>query len=269
MQQHKDDYAEKLLNICTSIVENRLRSGFLLDHEVDVLRISQVTGKTRDKVEQCLLEELQNPGSNVNAARLAAGPPKDISEIEAFYRSNEAYLYDLVVAHATWERYLWRTTALSILIKLGCKSVLDYGAGIGRDSLFFASAGLKVTYYDMNEYLRRFAEDFANSKQIQLITITNTDVLPNGLFDAVYCTKVLEYVPNPLKELKRMRRLIKRRGYLLATESFEAVGDRFLTHLAFLSVYSGRLPAIAEQVGLSLREIIPIPGNKIFVFEGI
>jgi ubiquinone/menaquinone biosynthesis C-methylase UbiE len=267
--QREDNYAEKLNKICTSVVENPHKSGFILDHEEDVIRISRVTNKPREFVEQYLLHELQNPGSTVNSAWLTAGPPKDETEIESFYKSTESYLYDLIVAHATWERDLWRNNALSSFIKLGCKSLLDYGAGIGRDSLFFASSGIKVTYYDMNEYLRKFAEDSANSKQIQLITTTNIESLSNGSFDSIYCTEVLEHVPNPLKELKRMRRLIKRGGYLLTTESFGSVGDKFLTHLPSLAVYSGQLPSLADKAGFSLRETIPIPGNTMYVFEGL
>jgi SAM-dependent methyltransferase len=263
---HKKNYGEILKKICAAVAEKQSLCGFFLDHELDILRICEITGKSRDSVEQCLLEELRNPGSTVNTAWLAAGPPKNATDINAFYRSNDAYLYDLVVAHGTWERSKWRTSALSTLTKLGCKSVLDYGAGIGCDSLFFARAGIQVTYYDLNEYCRRFAEKAA---EIELITTTDIHTLAEGSFDAIYCTEVLEHVSDPQEELGRMSCLLKHRGYLLATESFGATGERFLTHLLSNFDHSGQLGLLGGKVGLSLREVVPIPGNKMYVFERI
>ena len=263
----EENYSEKVLEILDSIAQKQFLGGFLFEYEPEILRICKITGTCRDEVGQRLLKELQNPGSTVNSAWLAAGPPKNETEINDFYRSNDAYLYDLVVAHSMWERNQWRRIALSELKKLGCKSVMDYGGGIGTDSLFFAKAGLIVTYYEPNEILCKFAEDFACSEKIDLKICLKLQELPDSSFDAVYCTEVLEHVVNPKQLLKDIRYFLNAKGYLIVTESFGSIGKRFLTHLPENVIYKNQLDKIANQAGFSLHKSFTIPGNQMHIFK--
>jgi SAM-dependent methyltransferase len=267
LRPETDNCGVKILKICSAFAQGKFRNGYLFDHQDEIDCISKITGMPRDNVEQRLLEELKNPGRTVNVAWLAAGPPKDDFEIADFYRTSDAYLYDLIVAHESWERNQWRIAALSAIHRLNCKSVLDYGGGIGRDSIFFAKAGLDVAYFEVNEYLRQFTEYTANKQKVRIHFTNDAPSLRDETFDAVYCTEVLEHVPNPLRELRQMYRLLKPAGTLIATESFGSIGERFLTHLPKHATYAGRLSSLAGQVGFVLREILPTPSNRMYVFR--
>ena len=193
-----------------------------------------MTGQSSASVEEQIKQELRNPGSLVNRAWAAAGNPKTPDEINAFYKQNDAYLYNLLGAHCghtAWERCLWRRTAFSLLAKNNCKNVLDYGAGMGFDSLYFAQAGMETTYFEINANLREYVRLKALKESISLRLVDDLAPLQPGSFDAVYCTEVLEHVPAPDKVLGQIARLLKPGGCLLATESFGLVGEHFATHL--------------------------------------
>jgi glycosyltransferase involved in cell wall biosynthesis/SAM-dependent methyltransferase len=262
-----DEGVQRVLATCSALGEGRFKNGFLFDHEDEIRCIMAVTEASRENVERRLQKELDDPGCTVNEAWLAAGSPADDAAIDAFYRTTDAYLYDLIVAHRTREREQWRAIALSAMRRLGCHSVVDYGGGIGRDAAFFAKAGCEVTHYDVNGYLRRFAEYTSERQGNPIRTTGDVLSLPEGSFDAVYCTEVLEHVPNPSKELQQMRRLLKPTGVLIATESFGEVGERFLTHLPRHAPYASRLGALASEVGLVLLEVVPVPSNQMYVFR--
>lgn len=267
MLPSSSDSAEKILNICKDVAENKLKSGFLFDHKEDIHFISKLTGLPIDKVELQFHNELKNPGSTVNNAWIKAGHPKSEDEINNFYESTDAYLYDLIAAHSfMWERNQWRRLALSTLIRLGCQSVLDYGAGAGYDSLLFAKAGLEATCFDVNKYLLEYIQHSAAIKGLDLQITQDLHSLPEKSFDAVYCTEVLEHVPNPPQVLENVSRLLKDNGYFLVTESFGSHEKNF-SHLDENAVYDGQLNSLANKVGLYFLEVLPTSGNKMFVFE--
>jgi ubiquinone/menaquinone biosynthesis C-methylase UbiE len=260
-------YGEKLKRVCTAAASKEYTNGFFVDHKSDILRICEVTGNRENKVKQRLLKEIRKPGISVKTAWLEAGPPKNKEEIEAFYRSTDAYLYDLVVVHTTWERVTKRNRALSFLINNNCKTVLDYGAGIGKDSLLFASAGLDVTYYEPSKYLLRFAESAAKEEKTRLVTISEINLLEPASFDVIYCAKVLEHVVESMVEMVRISRLLKCGGYLLMTAGFNQTSEKFLSHLPSNVRYHERIDLLANKMKMSMREVIPIPGNRMYVFN--
>lgn len=89
--------------------------------------------------------------------------------------------------------------------------VLDVGAGTGRYRLIFAHCD----YY---------AHDFGQTPTLvdQYTKLDyQSDVIdipvPDESFDAILCTEVLEHVPEPIKAVREMARILKRGGRLLLT----------------------------------------------------
>jgi demethylmenaquinone methyltransferase/2-methoxy-6-polyprenyl-1,4-benzoquinol methylase len=109
----------------------------------------------------------------------------------------------------------WRDEALS---KLKGR-VLEVGVGTGRNLKYYSSGAL-VTGIDnsegMLEKARKKAEDMQN------VTLFLMDAehmeFPDNTFDYVVTTFVLCSIPDPVKALKEMRRVLKPSGELVALE---------------------------------------------------
>lgn len=82
------------------------------------------------------------------------------------------------------------TNGARVLQSLGCKSVFEFGSGLG----FFLSAcqrvGLDYIGYDINPYER----DFAISKGVYAQRYLIGHLKTYGSYDAIYCTEVFEHM---------------------------------------------------------------------------
>jgi ubiquinone/menaquinone biosynthesis C-methylase UbiE len=109
----------------------------------------------------------------------------------------------------------WREEALS---KLKGR-VLEVGVGTGRNLKYYPSGAL-VTGIDTSEGMlekaRKKAEDMQNIT-LFLMDAENME-FPDNTFDYVVTTFVLCSIPDPVKALKEMRRVLKPSGELVALE---------------------------------------------------
>lgn len=148
----------------------------------------------------------------------------------------------------------------SVLLDLPAGArILDAGAGERR-------------YKPFCEHLEYVSQDFAqyvpgtSSAGFHPETWDNTgldivsDILsipaPDGSFDAVLCTEVLEHVPYPTEALKELTRLLRPGGMLILTAPFCS-----LTHFAPYHFHTGFSRFYYERVlndlGLDVVEITP------------
>lgn len=126
------------------------------------------------------------------------------SEVD-FYRSSEAYLYDLTAfsMSGTKSPYL---EDLRALVQPG-SAVLDYGCGIGADGLRLAELGYAVSFADYNNPSTRYLRWRVGQRGLDLpIYDIEADEIPSG-FDAVYAFDVIEHVDNPFKFLGHLESL--------------------------------------------------------------
>lgn len=72
-----------------------------------------------------------------------------------------------------------------------------------------------------------------NSK-LDIVSDITSIPRPDGSFDAIMCTEVLEHLPDPVAALSELNRLLKPGGYLLLTAPFAS-----LTHFAPFHFASG------------------------------
>lgn len=95
------------------------------------------------------------------------------------------------------------------------KKCLDFGSGVGSHSIALAENNNDVTMLDVRESkLIHFAVKRFFNRGLPFDVLYHDDELPDVTYDVVICTDVLEHVPDPIKELYRIRRSMKIGGLL-------------------------------------------------------
>lgn len=121
----------------------------------------------------------------------------------AFYRTSEAYLYDLTAFAMSGTKFHYLAD-LRRHVPIG-SSVLDYGCGIGSDGLRLLDAGYRAAFADFDNpstrYLRwRLRERGADAPVFDL------DAEVPGGFDAAFSFDVIEHVDDPFAFLDELER---------------------------------------------------------------
>jgi 2-polyprenyl-3-methyl-5-hydroxy-6-metoxy-1,4-benzoquinol methylase len=98
--------------------------------------------------------------------------------------------------------------------------VLELGCGTGSISLPLASLGFDVLGTDVDRTsVARAAEHnnfgHAQFRMLDLLDSAALTALPE--FEIVICSEVIQYLPDPLRALHQMRKLVRRPGYLILT----------------------------------------------------
>ncbi|HIH75148.1 MAG TPA: methyltransferase domain-containing protein [Methanosarcina sp.] len=130
-------------------------------------------------------------------------------------------IYDFIEAPIEIFLYRkWREEALSSLKG----RVLEVGVGTGRN-LEYYPAGARVNGIDNSEGMLAKAREKAESirdkgrKNVTLLLMDAENMeFPDNTFDYVVTTFVLCSIPDPVKALKEMRRVLKPSGELIALE---------------------------------------------------
>lgn len=115
--------------------------------------------------------------------------------------------------------------------------ILDAGAG-------------EMKYKPLCHHLQYVSQDFGeyngqgdgnglqpgqwDTSKIDIISDITAIPQPDGSFDAILCTEVLEHLPAPIDALKELSRLLKPGGKLIVTSPFAS-----LTHFSPYHFYSG------------------------------
>ncbi|MDK2931243.1 MAG: hypothetical protein PWR07_1374 [Bacillota bacterium] len=178
--------------------------------------------------------ESANPGIHVSEAWQRANPRTN-EEIREFYESTDAYVYDLMVEGARDIRQQWREAILEALrSRQELRTVLDFGAGVANETLFLASNGYEVTYYDVAGITREFARyrmSHHPARERIRIALDKSELADSGGYDVILCLEVLEHLTDPLDTLDFLRRILRPDGLLILTQAFSLVGPRYPSHL--------------------------------------
>ena len=133
----------------------------------------------------------------VDAEELAAPTELD------FYRTSEAYLYDLTVfaMSGTKSPYLFD---LRRHVSPGA-NLLDYGCGIGADGLRLLELGYRVAFADFDNPSTTFLRWRLQHRDLQADIFDLDTEVPCG-FDAAYAFDVIEHVDDPFEFLSELER---------------------------------------------------------------
>jgi 2-polyprenyl-3-methyl-5-hydroxy-6-metoxy-1,4-benzoquinol methylase len=101
--------------------------------------------------------------------------------------------------------------------------ILDFGCGTGDIAAGLAARGFKVHAVDPSAKMVEQAKRIHDGSGVTFgVIVPDMEVSPTGPFagqpfDAVVCSSVLEYVPDPPTSLRFLESLLKPGGWLLAT----------------------------------------------------
>jgi 2-polyprenyl-3-methyl-5-hydroxy-6-metoxy-1,4-benzoquinol methylase len=155
--------------------------------------------------------------------------PRDRISVENFYNETEEEIYELMWWHTLADDLspLAYVTALQFARREGCRSCLDFGAGVGSGSLLFARDGLKVGLADISSPLLRFSQWRFELRGLtsEFFDLKKRD-LPSASFDMVTAMDVFEHLVDPLSAVKKLCDVLKPGGFLFGRFSAEPNEDR-------------------------------------------
>ena len=123
-----------------------------------------------------------------------------------------------------------RANFLTLLQSKNKRSLLEVGAGTGRDSKFFQDTGMDVTCIDMSPEMIKLCQQKGLSAQV--MDMTNLD-FPADSFDAVYALNSLLHIPKAdfRTVLGNVKKVLKPAGLFYlgvygSDEEFEGVWEQ-------------------------------------------
>ncbi len=131
--------------------------------------------------------------------------------------------------------------------------VLDVGAGIGKYRSLFSHCDYRTQDFGQEP------DTVGKYTPLDYISDIMAIPVPNGSFDVVFCTEVLEHVAEPIRAVKELARILKPGGTLLLTAPLGS----FL-HQEPFHYYGGYTPhwyrKFLSEAGFSVRSIDPNQG---------
>lgn len=124
-----------------------------------------------------------------------------------------------------WDEAFHAACQKLFLEHLSGTRVLDAGCGLGRDSVAFAAAGLRVTAIDQVRDFAIAARTGNPRVHAAVMDLTALALRP-GTFDGVFAAASLLHVPGPLtaRVLASIRELLVPRGVLVLTHAASSFG---------------------------------------------
>ena len=154
---------------------------------------------------------------------------QDLHSIERFYDDTPAMLHELMWWHTLGDDLspLAYILALRFAQQHGCKSYLDFGAGVGAGGLLFACHGLQTTLADISSTLLRFSAWRLGLRKLpaQYIDLKECE-LPSESFDIITAMDVFEHLIDPVESVEKLWNTLKPGGFLYGRISAEDDEDR-------------------------------------------
>ena len=201
--------------------------------------------------------------------RFGNEPPSPGDLIE-FYRNTDNYILELTEYHSTHARHYMTKEVVRLLKEYQAYEVLDYGCGVGEDSIALLENELKPTLCDIAgktyDFARWRLEQRGHSPAfIEIHSEDQYQVLGDQQFDAIICFEVLMHVPEPVKTLKLLYSHLKPGGQLFLTHRF--TGNYSLA-LAQNQHFDNSIDKVIDEQGLSLVTTVPVwQGKQVYVYQ--
>lgn len=158
--------------------------------------------------------------------------PKTEDEIADFYKNTRNYLFNLTIWYESGDRKDLKKDLVTLINKFEIKSIIDFGCGVGNDSLFLLENNIKVFMIDYDCPSTRFLNWRIKRRNIQngiFIDSESLKILPEA--DMFWAIDVLEHLPNPLSVVEMLTE--KTKVFVHHSEFNEFAGGRHPCHISF------------------------------------
>lgn len=142
--------------------------------------------------------------------------PQSDSEIGWFYKSSQSYLFSNA-RHSYW--------SMIKHIPEGCKTIYDFGGGVGMNAVELYKRGYNVQYYEPSIIQTDFMK-FRSKRQCQNEIHILDDITDCMCVDVVLLQDVLEHIPQYSKTLKSICCCLHSDSYILERSPFRPTGHR-------------------------------------------
>jgi len=168
------------------------------------------------------------------------------SQLRDFYANTKNYIFELMEYHATEVKSKMRKHCIEIMKEHNVKTVLDYGCGIGQDSIEAAEAGLRAIAFDLPGKTFEFAKWRFKKRNLNItsIELTSDEKLPEK-YDAVTCFEVVMHTPDPIKVIQKIYQILNENGLLFFTARFKG----YKLALEYNQKYAGKFDGIIQDIG--------------------
>ncbi len=147
---------------------------------------------------------------------------KNIKELRDFYSKTENYIFELMEYHSTEAKHKMRRRCIEILKNYNIKNVLDYGCGVGQDSIEAAIEGIHSVAFDIPGKTLDFARWRIKERNlnIDVVEIKSDEPLIDS-YKAIMCFEVVNVTVDPVKTVKHLYEHLDKNGILLITARFK------------------------------------------------
>jgi 2-polyprenyl-3-methyl-5-hydroxy-6-metoxy-1,4-benzoquinol methylase len=177
------------------------------------------------------------------AADWEKAPHGTAEEVREFYRTTDNYLYEL----PTWNSGKTFYEQIRPLLIYREKKILEIGAGIGSLCISLALNGNRITYYDINEKNREFAQQRFADRMLPIEIVESLNGLKD--FDIIVAIDTLEHIhPDDLRPLmKEIFSMLTKDGFLYSRSNF-GQQNAYPMHYD----HATTIKKLAEEIGFTL-----------------
>lgn len=153
-------------------------------------------------------------------------------DIEAFYKETSGYLYNSLIFFESGDRENLEHDMDIILKSQKIETVLDYGAGVGNDTLTFLKKGVKVFYADfdspVSNFLKYRIKRRGYEEKAEYVDVQSDSKPP---VDLIWTIDTLEHMIDPYKILDYVTDQTKVFAYFIDDDT--SAGGRHPFHIEF------------------------------------